>query len=95
MLYEPDRMTLLIRIIADDGESVLRLIGRIRSDELDELQTLIATNGGRVVLDLEEVELVDRSVVGFLGRRERDGVELRSCPPWIREWIVREAENPA
>jgi len=88
-------MTLLIRNIANDGEAVLKLSGRIRSDDLEELQRLIAGNKGRVILDLEEVDLVDRSVVGSLGRWEHEGVELRSCPSWIREWILREAENHA
>ena len=86
-------MTLHIRNTTNNGESILKLSGRIRSDDLSELQSLIVANSGRVILDLEEVELVDRSVVGLLGRWERGGVELRSCPPWIREWILREAEE--
>jgi hypothetical protein len=43
-----------------------------------------------VVLDLKDVVLVDRDTVRFLGARERDGITLRSCPPYIREWIARE-----
>ena len=70
-------MTLHIRNTIDDGDSVLKLSGRIRSDDVSELQKLIATNNGRVVLDLEEVNLVDRSVVEYLGLWEREGLEIR------------------
>jgi hypothetical protein len=86
-------VTLHIRNTNDSGDSVLKLSGRIRSDDLSELQLLIALNNGRVVLDLEEVNLVDRTVVEYLGLWERDGVELRNSPTWIREWISREAQN--
>ena len=88
-------VTLHIRNTNDNGDSVLKLSGRIRSDDLSELRLLIATNNGRVVLDLEEVNLVDRTVVEYLGLWERDGVELRNSPNWIREWISREAQNRA
>jgi hypothetical protein len=88
-------VTLHIRNTNHNGDSVLKLSGRIRSDDLSELQMLIATNNGRVVLDLEEVNLVDRTVVEYLGLWERDGVELRNSPKWIREWISGEAQNRA
>jgi hypothetical protein len=88
-------VTLHIRNTIDDGDSLLKLSGRIQSDDLSELQELIATNNGRVALDLEEVNLVDRTVVEYLGLWEREGVELLSCPKWIREWISREAQNRA
>jgi len=78
-------MTLYIRNTTPHGDSVLRLSGRIRSDDLRELEVLIAINDGRVVLDLEEVHLVDCSGLEFLGRWESSGIELRGCPPWIRE----------
>ena len=44
----------------------------------------------RIVLDLEEVTLVDRDVVRFLGVSEEEGIELVNCSPYIRDWIVRE-----
>jgi hypothetical protein len=48
------------------------------------------SGGHRIVLDLEEVKLVDRHVVRFLGVCESQGIELRHCAPYIREWILRE-----
>ncbi|MCI0414965.1 hypothetical protein L0222_19485 [bacterium] len=42
---------------------------------------------GSIVLDLKEVQLVDREIIAFLAQRESDGVTLRDCPEYIREWI--------
>ncbi len=33
---------------------------------------------------------VDRDAVKFLARCAANGMELGHCPPYIREWIVRE-----
>lgn len=44
----------------------------------------------RKILDLSEVTLVDLVVVRFLIRCEDEGVELVQCPPYVREWILRE-----
>jgi hypothetical protein len=47
-------------------------------------------DGGPNVLDLAEVTLVDIAAVQFLVRCENEGVELVHCPPYVREWIIRE-----
>ena len=58
-------------------------------EDLDVLRT--ALEEGRVVaLDLTEVELADRDAVTFLARTERNGIEFRHCPAYIREWVTRE-----
>ena len=44
----------------------------------------------RKILDLNEVTLVDLGVVRFLICCEDEGVELVQCPPYVREWILRE-----
>jgi anti-anti-sigma regulatory factor len=75
---------------SDGGDAILRLSGRIDSEHLEELKSQIEIGGRRVVLDLEEVKLVDRDVVLFLGLCESKGIELRHCAPYIREWIFRE-----
>jgi hypothetical protein len=46
------------------------------------------------VLDLRDVVLVDRDVVRFLRACEVGGIALRNCPPYIRDWIAREDEQP-
>src|SRR6266446_3677689 len=80
-----------IEKLAEGNTTVLRLVGRISAEHLDELNKLIANAEPKVAkLDLSEVMLVDLDVVRFLGDQERQGVELVKCSPYIREWIQRE-----
>jgi hypothetical protein len=70
--------------------ATLRLIGRIRSQDLPDLESKMAIDRPTAVLDLAEVMLVDVDVVRFLGSIESHGIQLRHCPPFVREWICRE-----
>jgi hypothetical protein len=76
------------RVLIEQGV-VLLISGRIAGEDLVVLRTSLEE--GRVVaLDLTEVELADRDAVTFLARTERNGIELRHCPAYIREWVTRE-----
>ncbi len=79
-----------------NGDVVLTLSGRLEANNLSELSALLAAepSGRAVVLDLKDVVLVDRDAVRFLRACERDGITFHNCPPYIREWIVREEEQP-
>ena len=78
-----------------NGDVVLTLSGRLEADSLIELSDLLAVEpaGRRVVVDLKDVVLVDRDAVRFLRERESNGIALRNCPAYIREWIAREPEQ--
>jgi len=56
----------------------------------ERLQTEVESCTQMTVLDLKDVKPVDRTAVQFLGLCEPNGVELRSCPLYIREWILEE-----
>jgi len=75
-----------------DGQVVFKVSGRLDAENVEELKTLFKTeaNGRHIVLNLEELTLVDRDAVSFLEGCESDGVELRNCSAYIREWIIRE-----
>jgi anti-anti-sigma regulatory factor len=75
----------------DGRKVVLRLSGRMQATHLEHLRARIDKNMRSVALDLEEVTLVDIDVVRFLGTCESQGIELRHCAPYIREWILRES----
>jgi hypothetical protein len=76
------------RMLIEQGV-VLRISGRIAREDLDVLRN--ALEDGRVVaLDLTEVELADRDAVALLAGTESNGIELRHCPAYIREWVTRE-----
>ena len=74
---------------------VLKLSGWFRSEDVAELERHCeqCQGGADLVLDLEEVKLVDQDVVRFLERCEANGARLRSCPPYIRQWITQEHER--
>jgi hypothetical protein len=57
---------------------------------MDVLRELVRRERNQVAIDLKEVILVDREVVGFLAFSEAGGIELRNCPAYIREWVARE-----
>ena len=82
-------MTCRIDRLSIERGGVLRISGRIQGEDLDVLRNALE-EGGVVALDLTEVELADRDAVSLLARTERNGIELRHCPPYIREWVTRE-----
>jgi hypothetical protein len=61
-------------------------------ENVAELKTLIRleANARPIVLDLKDLILADRDVVIFLRWCEEDGIHLKNCPAYIREWITRE-----
>ena len=83
-------MTLKIEKYADGNSTTIRLIGRMRAEHLSELEKQIRESESKIVLDLEELNLVDVEAVRFLGMCETQGVTLVNCSPYIRDWIGKE-----
>ena len=75
---------------SDGKTTIIWLIGRIRSEDLEELKAQTNDSSERMILDLNEVTLVDADVVRFLSTSEEEGITLIRCPPYVREWIQRE-----
>jgi hypothetical protein len=75
-----------------NGEVIFRLSGRVDAENLAELESLFKaeTKGGRIVLDLKDLTLLDREAISFLSKCEPDSVRIKNCPPYVREWIARE-----
>jgi len=83
-------MVLRIERVSHGQVTTLRLSGRLQSEDVEQLRTQIAAGSPKVIMDLNEVKLIDRDVVRFLGTCETNGIELSQCPLYIREWIDRE-----
>ena len=84
------------RVLTPVDFVVLRVSGRIDCAYVEVLQELIETEKtakGRVALDLTEVTLVSLEVVRALTVAEVNGIELRNCPAYVREWICRVRER--
>src|ERR1700752_1836114 len=73
---------------------VLGISGRIEAEDVHMIKELLGRENGRVAIDLKEVVLVAREAVGLLALSEANGVELRGCPSYIREWINQERSRP-
>lgn len=85
-------MTCRIDRVSLEQGVVLRISGRIAAEDLDVVRA--ALEESRVVaIDLAEIELLDRNAVKLLAINEANGIELRNCPAYIREWVTRERES--
>jgi hypothetical protein len=87
----------MLRIEKDSDGCVtrLRLSGRIESDHIAHVRSAMNDGCAQKILDLSEVTLVDLEVVRFLISVEDEGTELFQCPPYVREWILRERAEGA
>jgi hypothetical protein len=83
-------MCLRIEKKSEDKKMILRLSGRIRSQDLPELKKHLGGITRGIVIDMKDVILVDVEAVRFLGLCKSEGSEFRDCPPYIHEWILRE-----
>jgi len=83
-------VTFKIEKRCDGHSTTIRLIGRMRAEHLSELEKQINESESKIVLDLEELNLVDVEAVRFLGMCETQGVTLLNCSPYIRDWIGKE-----
>ena len=85
-------VTLKIEKYRDGHSTTIRLIGRMRAEHLPELEKQIRDSESKIVLDLEELDLVDVEAVRFLGMCETQGVMLLNCSAYIRDWIGKERD---
>ena len=77
---------------SSNGEVLFALSGRIGSEHVAELESLIRAEekGRRIVIDLKDVSLAGQDGVIFLARCEAENITIVNCRPYIREWITRQ-----
>jgi hypothetical protein len=78
------------RLVSEENPIVFRVCGRVDSECLNTLKELIEAENAKIVLDLSEVMLAGRDGATFLAVCELQGIELRNCPPFLREWVDKE-----
>ena len=84
------------RVLTPSGFVVFRVSGRIDGGYVELLQELTEnekTAKGGLALDLTEVTVVSLEAVRALTVAEANGIELRNCPAYVREWISRVRER--
>ena len=74
---------------AGNGQEQFTLSGRIETEEVKELQRLLALEASehQIILVLQDVTLINQDAVEFLARCEASGIRLKDCPRHIRRWI--------
>jgi hypothetical protein len=86
-------MTFKIQRSYDRESFVVSLSGRLELKYIPELQKLMDSEAGNIILDLRELKLVDRESIEFLTRSEAKGIVIKNCPEHIREWISKTKLN--
>jgi hypothetical protein len=88
-------MVLRIELSRREGFKIFQLSGVIDEGYIAELDELFgpAADYRYVVADLNDIQIVDRAAVHFLLRCELQGLKIENCPPYVREWMAREAGN--
>jgi anti-anti-sigma regulatory factor len=77
---------------SSNGQVVFTLSGRMDEEHIAELETLIGSeaNGRQIVLDLKNLTLAGQDAIRLLERCEADGVTLKNCAAYVREWVTRQ-----
>jgi anti-anti-sigma regulatory factor len=77
---------------SSNGEVVFALSGRIDTENVKELESLVRAEGTsrRIVIDLKDVTLAGEDGIIFLARCEAGNITLVNCLPYIREWITKQ-----
>ena len=78
------------RLVVGEDLVILCISGRIAAQDVEMLRGLLEQERSAVAIDLKNVLLADREAVNLLAVHESNGVELRNCPAYIREWVTRE-----
>jgi hypothetical protein len=86
-------MTLKIEKKADSHKTEIKLSGQIEGDVLGTLKDQLQDSNPATILDLEEVTLVDVDAIRFLRDCEIEGMSIRNCSQYIRNWIQRERNS--
>ncbi|MGD9627626.1 MAG: STAS domain-containing protein [Pyrinomonadaceae bacterium] len=85
-------MAFRIQTTVNKETVTFKVSGRLDVDGIAELKRMLEgyREEDRLVLDLEDLGLVDRFVIRSLTAFEVAGVRLVNCPPYVRDWILRD-----
>src|SRR4029077_4605953 len=77
------------RFATENDRVIVRISGRVGATNLDVLRSVLE-EGRIAAIDLKDVLLIDEDAVKLLIAAQANGIELRNCTAYIREWIARE-----
>jgi len=80
------------RVVTHDGFVILRVSGHIDCTYVAMLRESLdqeKTTQRPLAIDLTEVTLVSQEAIDTLVVAEANGIALRHCPAYVREWLSR------
>src|SRR5215471_10301278 len=88
-------MTFRIQTSVNWMAVTFKLSGQLDGKTVNELERLFGVYGPKrkVALDLKDVGLIHRETLKFLATCKSNGMELKNCPAYVREWMLREEHN--
>ncbi len=81
-------VTIRISKTADERQTVLKVDGRLKADDVGELALAYRSARGATVLDLSELQSADRACVAVLKELVALGAEVRGASPYL-ELLMR------
>jgi len=80
---EAATMSIRITTIPEPDVTVIKIDGRLKGDDIEELARVFAQVPAPAALDLTELQSVDRSFVTLLREAIAGGMELRAASPYV------------
>ena len=78
------------QLVTAQDSVVLCVSGTIQTEYVETLKDALARETGAVAIDLRHVSLVDHDAVKLLAQCEANGIEIKNCRAYVRDWISRE-----
>ena len=72
---------------------ILKLIGSLRIEHIQELKAQIKAASGDIVLDVGAVTVIGVEGIRFLNSCENEGIAIANASPYISEWMTLERDG--
>ncbi len=76
-------MSIRITTIPEPDTTVIKIDGRLKGDDIEELARVFREVVGPIALDLTDLQSVDRTFVVMLREAIAKGMELRAASPYV------------
>jgi anti-anti-sigma regulatory factor len=76
-------MNVRITLSSKPADTVIRIVGKLHTEDIGELEREARGTAGALVLDVSELAFTDRAGAMFLNALVRGGAELRGVSPYL------------
>jgi anti-anti-sigma regulatory factor len=72
---------------------ILKLIGSLRIEHIQELKAQIKAGSGDIVLDVGAITVIGVEGIRFLNSCQNEGIAITNASPYISEWMTLERDG--